>query len=147
MLACLLAMLPSPFLWQGKMPVHLRGAFLGIVLLCFEFFTFLAIEPKYSMYQILPLEMFSLCLCVSTLFLRERIVFFAVLAQICSLWVIFFGMFSSSYHGKEYMDYLPMGMLLLGIILSPLLALRKQNSRFFMAAYWAAVWVFAFTPV
>jgi hypothetical protein len=112
-------MLPSPFSLAGKMPVHLRGAFLGIVLLCFEFFTFLAIEPKYSMYQILPLEMFSLCLCVSTLFLRERIVFFGRVGTDLFAVGHFFGMFSSSYHGKEYMDYLPMGMLLLGIILSP----------------------------
>lgn len=147
MLACLLAMLPAPFLWQGAMPLRIRGAFLGLVLLCFECFIFFAVLPTYSLYEILPLEMLAMCLCVSTLFLKEHTAFFAVLSQCFWLWIVFFGTFSLSYRVGASPDYIQIAMLVVGIILSPILSSKKQELRFCMTAYWAGIWVLAFTPV
>lgn len=144
LLACALAMLPAPFLWQGRLPLPLRGAVLGATLLCFEVFSVLSFgnaEP-YALYEMYPLEMFALCLCVSTLLLKRRRAFFAALAQGFWLWVEFFGRLSLSYRNVPF-DYLPLALLVAGLAFSPLLNVRRFDARLYFAVFWAGVWIVA----
>lgn len=146
MLAALFAMLPAPFLFQGKMSVPLRGAFIAIVLLGFELFSLLASSESYPFYELLPFQMLALCLCVSTLFLKERKTFFAALANASWLWADFFGMLSLSYRNVPF-HLFPILFLCVGFLPIFILNLNKREGRFVLVAFWAAAWIMSFAYV
>ena len=146
MLSALFAMIPAPFLFQWKMSVPLRGALIAILLLGDELFTFLASSPAYPHYELLPFQMLSLTLCVSTLFLERRRRFFAALATGLWLWIDFFGMLSLSYRGTEFRA-LPLAILTLAFIPIFLMNPYRRESRFVLAVVWAAAWTLSFAWV
>lgn len=143
MLSALFAMLPSPFLFKGKMPLPLRGAFLCMVLLADELFVFLVFSPEFPRYEILPFRLFALTLCVSTLFLSRRRRFFESLTTLLWVWIDFFGMLSQSYRGVD-MNLWPFCLLAFAFL--PIFKMHpyKRETRFLLAVIWVAAWTLFF---
>ncbi len=143
MISALFAMLPSPFLFKGKMSLPLRGALLCMVLLADELFVFLVFSPEFHRYDILPFRMFALALCFSTLFLSRKRRFFESLATILWIWIDFFGMLSLSYRGID-MNFWPFCLLTLAFL--PIFKMHpyKRETRFLLAVIWMVAWMLFF---
>lgn len=142
MLSALFAMALSSFLFRGKMSLPLRGAFLAMVLLADEVFTWFAFPIEYPYFEIMPFRMLAFSLCFSTLFLENRWRFFGALSTCLWLWVDFFGMLSLSYRDVDFRA------LSLAVVALPLLTLvlrsRRREMRLVQAVFWAFAWMFSF---
>lgn len=139
-LACLFALLPSSFLWSTPRSLIRQGILLALILCSFMLFTFLVGDMNDPMIEFYPLKMWALCLCVSTLTLSKKKVFFMSLAQFFWLWIVFFGSLSLSYRG-ESVNYLSMILLLGGILFVQLFNQKQNDFSLGILIYWVGIWM------
>ena len=139
-LACLLALLPAPFLWTTRRPLARQGVLLSLILVSFMLFVFLAGDSNDATMEFYPLEMWAFCLCVSTLTLSKRKVFFMSLAQGLWLWILFFGSLSLFYRGLE-ISFLSMTLLAVGILSFRFLRTNSRETSFAILIYWVGIWM------
>lgn len=140
LLACLLALLPAPFLWTSPRSIARQGAMLSLILLSFVLFVYLAGNPNDATMEFYPLEMLAFCLCVSTLTLSKRKIFFMSLAQGLWLWIVFFGSLSLFYRGLD-ISYLSMLLLAVGILSFKFLKADSREFSFAILTYWVGIWM------
>ncbi|HOG68315.1 MAG TPA: hypothetical protein PLT31_08345 [Fibrobacteraceae bacterium] len=139
-LACLFALLPSYFLWSSSRSIARQGVLLALVLCSFMIFTFLVGDMESPLMEFYPLKMWAFCLCVSTLTLTKKQVFFMSLAQGFWLWILFFGSLSLAYRG-ETVSYLSMILLLAGILFVQFFKNKPKEISLGILIYWVGIWM------
>ena len=139
-LACLLAVLPASFLWASPRSIARHGVSLALLLLSFMLFTFFTGDMEDPMMEFYPLKMGAFCLCVSTLTLTKKKIFFMTLAQGLWLWILFFGSLSLAYRG-ETVHNLSMILLFFGIIGVQFFKKNPKDISLVILIYWVGIWM------